>query len=306
MTPTSYEFYNTYNASMKPSTVHVSNVALSNYYRRYLLQKVISVFKFDGIPESWAVNYFLYTLFVFGWVAIVETDKYGIIPQQCGLYGYNVMYQPTNIIISNPLIDRTMQPEINKECALIKMQPDYGSAWDIVCHYADLKALACESAAVNILNSKLAYVFAAQNKSAAESFKKMFDQISNGNPATFTDKTLFDEDGQPTWFEFNNDLKSNYIASELLQDMAKIDSMFNTEIGIPNVNIAKESGVTTAEVMSNNIETRSKAEIWLEEIRSGLKVANKMYNLNIMVDFRFKYDEKEVLDNGYDVNSGSI
>ena len=292
MIPASYEFYNTYNSMLKPSTVHVSNVALSNYYRRYLLQKVISVFKFEGIPETWAVNYFLYVLFTFGYIAIVNTDKFGVIPQHCSLYGYNVMYQPTNVMIANPLINGTLKPEIGTECALIKMQPDYGSAWDIVAHYADLKALACESAAVNLVNSKLAYVFASQNKSTAESFKKMFDQISNGNPAVFADKSLFDDDGKPTWFEFNNDLKSNYITSELFQDMAKIDSMFNTEVGIPNVNIAKESGVSKSEIMSNNIETRSKAEIWLEEIRKGLRVANKLFDLNITVDFRFNYTEE--------------
>lgn len=304
MDPTSYEFYNLYNASIRPSTVHVSNVALSNYYRRYLLQKVLSVFKFDGIPDTWAENYFLYTLFTFGFVAIVNTDKFGVIPQHCSLYGYNVMYQPTNVMIANPLLRGTLRPEIGTECALIRMQPDYGGAWDIVCHYADLKALACESAAVNIINSKLAYVFAASNKSAAESFKKMFDQISNGNPATFADKTLFDEEGQPTWFEFNNNLKNNYITGDLLQDMAKIDSMFNTEVGIPNVNIAKESGVSKSEIMSNNVETRSKAEIWLSEIRKGLENANELFGLNLSVDFRF--DFKEVENDGNIDYNGSV
>ena len=65
------------------------------------------------------------------------------------------------------------------------MQPDYGSCWDIVSYYADLLALATESLAVNITNSKLAYVFACQDKTVAESFKKMFDQINEGNPAVF-------------------------------------------------------------------------------------------------------------------------
>ena len=304
MDPTSYEFYNLYNARRKPSTVHVSNVALSNYYRRYMLQKVLSVFKFENLPKSWANNYFLYTLFTFGFVAIVNTDKFGVIPQHCSLYGYNVMYQPTNVMIANPLLRGTLNPEIGTECALIRMQPDYGSAWDIVCHYADLKALACESAAVNLVNSKLAYVFACTSKSAAETFKKLYDQISNGNPAAFTDKSLFDDDGNPAWMEFQNNLKQNYIVSDLLQDMAKIDSMFNTEIGIPNVNIAKESGVSKSEIMSNNVETRSKAEIWLDEIRKGVENANELFDLNISVNFRF--NENEVLTDGNDINSGSV
>ena len=304
MDPTSYEFYNLYNARRKPSTVHVSNVALSNYYRRYMLQKVLSVFKFENLPKSWANNYFLYTLFTFGFVSIVNTDNFGVIPQHCSLYGYNVMYQPTNVMIANPLLRGTLNPEIGTECALIRMQPDYGSAWDIVCHYADLKALACESAAVNLVNSKLAYVFACTSKSAAETFKKLYDQISNGNPAAFTDKSLFDDDGNPAWMEFQNNLKQNYIVSDLLQDMAKIDSMFNTEIGIPNVNIAKESGVSKSEIMSNNVETRSKAEIWLDEIRKGVENANELFGLNISVNFRF--NENEVLTDGNDINSRAV
>lgn len=300
MDPTNYNYYNLYNSRRRPSTVHVNNTALSNYYRRYMLQKVLSVFKFENLPEHWAVNYFLYSLFTFGFVAIVNTNKFGVIPQHCSLYGYNVMYQPTNVQIANPLINGTLNPEIGTECALIRMQPDYGSAWDIVCHYADLKALACEAAAINMVNSKLAYIFACESKTAAESFKKLYDQIQEGNPAAFPDKKLFNEDGSPAWFTFANNLKNNYIANDLLQDMAKIDSMFNTEIGIPNVNIAKESGVSKSEIMSNNMETRSKAEIWLEEIRKGLRTANELFNLNMSVSFRF--DDSEVLNDGNNVN----
>lgn len=294
--PANYEYYMLYNSKTTPSTVHVSNTGLSNYYRRYMLQKLLSVYKFNGIPETWAENYFLYSLFTFGFVAVINTDKYGVIPQHCSLYGYNVMYQPTNVMIANPLINKTLQPKIGSDCALIRMQPDYGSAWDIICHYGDLKALACEAAAVNLINSKLAYVFAAESKSAAESFKKLYDKIANGEPATFIDKGLFDEDGSPRWFEFAQNLKQNYIVSELLQDMAKIDSKFDTEIGIPNVNLAKESGVSQSEIMSNNVETRSKASLWLEEIRKGLQQANDLFNLNLSVDFRFK--ESEVLNDG--------
>lgn len=304
MIPANYDFYNTYNAHIRPSTVHISNTALSNYYRRYMLQKLISVFEFKGIPDTWAVNYFLYVLFTFGFVAVINTDKFGVIPQHCSIYGYNVMYQPTNVQISNPLLSGNLNPAIGEECALIRMQPDYGSAWDIVCHYADMKALACEAAATNLINSKLAYIFACESKTAAESFKKLYDQIANGEPAAFTDKALFSEDGDPTWFEFSQNLKQNYIVSDLLQDMAKIDSMFNTEVGIPNVNIAKESGVSQAEVMSNNVETRSKASIWLEEIQRGLDQCNRLFGTNISVDFRF--DGMEVMNDGNDVGNRAV
>lgn len=290
----SYDFINRYNARRKPSTVHSQENATTWYFRRYLIQKIISVFEFDGIPKEWSKDYFLYTLFVNGFVAIVNTDKFGVIPQHCSLYGYDVFYRPTNVNIANPLLRGNLTPRIGTQCALIRMQPDYGSCWDIVAYYADLLAMSTEALAVNITNSKLAYVFACEDKTVAESFKKMYDQLQEGNPAVFADKKLFLDDGSPAWDNFQNNLKQNYIAKDILEDMTKIDARFCTEIGIPNVNMAKESGVTDNEVEANNIDTKTKASLWLETIKDGLKQANDMFSLNISVKFRY---ESEVSGN---------
>ena len=289
----SYDFINRYNSKIKPSTVHSRENATTWYFKRYLIQKILSVFEFEGIPEEWSKDYFLYTLFICGFVSIVETDKFGVIPQHCSLYGYDVFYRPTHCNIANPLLKGILQPRIGIECSLIRMQPDYGSCWDIVSYYADLLSLCTESLAVNVVNSKLAYVFACEDKTTAESFKKMFDQLNEGNPAVFVDKKLFGDDGTPMWDSFQNNLKQNYIAKEILEDMCKIDARFCTEVGIPNVNVAKESGVTSDEVQANNIDTKTKASLWLETIRKGLDQANEMFGLNLSVKFRFDSEVKE-------------
>ena len=296
----SYDFINKYNAHRKPSTVHSQENATTWYFRRYLIQKIISVFEFKGIPKTWSKDYFLYNLFLCGFVAVVNTDKFGVIPQHCSLFGYDVFYRPTNVNIANPLLRGNLTPRIGTECALIRMQPDYGSCWDIVAYYADLLALCTESLAVNIQVSKVAYVFGCEDKTVAESFKKMYDQMSEGNPAVFADKKLFNEDGSPSWDIFQNNLKQNYIAKDILEDMTKIDARFCTEIGIPNVNMAKESGVTDNEVEANNLDTKSKAALWLETIRDGLEVANNMFGLDMTVDFRFKAEVSGnvAVDNG--------
>ena len=290
-----YDFINRYNAHIKPSTVHSQDNATAWYFRRYLIQKILSVFEFDGIPETWSKDYFLYTLFVWGFVAVVETDKFGVIPQHCSLFGYDVFYRPTNVTIANPLLRGILQPQIGVDCELIKMQPDYGSCWDIVSYYADLLALASESLAVNIVNSKLAYVFACDSKNVAESFKKMFDNINEGNPAVFADSKLFDESGEPLWTTFQNNLKQNYVAGDMLNDMLKIDARFCTEIGIPNVNMAKNSGVTDNEVEANNIDTKSKVSLWLETMSEGLEKVNEMFDLNLSVKLRFERGENDVV-----------
>jgi hypothetical protein len=74
----------------------------------------------------------------------------------------------------------------------------------------------------------------------------------------------------------------------MLNDMLKIDARFCTEIGIPNVNLAKASGVTDNEVEANDIDTKSKAALWLETIQDGLNKTNEMFDLNLSVKFRFK------------------
>lgn len=303
--PTTYEFNDIYNSNFEPSTIHSSNTGLTWYFKRYLVQKLMSVFEFENIPDNWDRDYFNYTLFVFGFIAVVNTKQFGVIPQWCTLFGRDVYYRPTNAVISNPLIKGFTTPRIGKQCTLIKMQPDYGGAWDIISFYADMLALCAEAAAVNLLNSKLAYVFAAETKTMAESFKKLYDTIASGQPAAFIDKALYNEDGKPAWEIFNQNLKNTYIAGDILEDMAKWDSRFNTEIGIPNVNIAKASGVSANEIEANNIDTQSKAHLWLETIKRGLDQTNKMFGTNITVKLRF---DKEVKEIGYGmaVNNGNV
>ena len=292
--PASYDYINFYNASMEPSTVHVKNTGLSNFFSRYLIQKAISAFEWEGIPENWHMNYFLYVLFVFGYISVVETDKYGIIPQHCGLYGYDVMYQPTHATIANPLLQGIRNPRIGKECEIIKLTPDYGGIWDLVSFYADMLALSAETAGVNLVNSKLSFIFFAKNKAAAESFKKMYDQVASGQPATVIDKDLLDENGNLSWQQFNQNLQQNYIAGQILQDMVQWDCRFNTEIGIPNTNIAKLSGVSDREVEANSINTEAKALLWEETLKKGVKAVNRMFGTNISV--RYKYRKEEMLN----------
>ena len=282
-----YDFINLYNARLSPSTVHTRENDTTAYFKRYLLQKIISVYEFTGIPDHWAKNYFLYTLFIMGNVAVINTDKFGIIPQHGSLFGYNVFYQPTHFQIANPLLRGNLEPMIGRDCTLIKLQPDYGSCWDIVSYYADMLSLCTETLGVNLINSKLAYVFACENKATAESFKELYDEIARGNPAAFADKHLFNDDGSANWEIFGNNLKNNYLVENILQDMTKIDARFCTDVGIPNINMAKESGVTDNEVESNNIDTKTKASLWLETIREGLDSTNDMFKLDLGVKFRF-------------------
>lgn len=295
--PAYYDYINAANSQVNPSTVHCNNTALSNFFERYLLQRAISVFEWDT-PEFWPKNYYQTLLYCWGYFAVVRTDKYGVIPQGCGLGGYNVFYQPMYAIITNPLIDSTLQPMIDVNCTLFRLQPNYCGIMDIVSYYANMMALASESIGANLVNSKLAYTFVSKNKSAAESFKKMYDQINGGNPAAFIDKDLLDDEGNPTWMLFNQNLKQTYITTDLLTDLREIRNMFDTEIGIPNANISKKERLIVDEANANNFETKCLADTWLEEIQKSAEKCNRMFGTNISVKWRDM--------SGYNVNTRNV
>lgn len=284
--PYYYNYINAETSQVTPSTVHVKDSGLCRYFAKYLLQKAMSVFEWD-LPETWNKDYFLYVLYCWGYVAVINTDKFGVIPQGCGLKGYDVFYAPTHAVIANPLLTGILEPRIGTQCELLKLQPDFSGILDLVGHYAEQMALASQSVSVNLLNSKLSYVFTAKTKALAESLKKMYDQIASGEPAVVIDSRLKNAaDGEETWKAFEQNVGGNYIVTNLLADLRKIEAMFDTEIGIPNANTDKRERLIQDEVNANNIETYSKCAMWLENLQDACKRVNDMFGLSIAVRWR--------------------
>lgn len=284
--PYYYNYINAETSQVTPSTVHVKDSGLCRYFTKYLLQKAMSVFEWD-LPETWNKDYFLYVLYCWGYVAVINTDKFGVIPQGCGLKGYDVFYAPTHAVIANPLLSGILEPRIGTQCELMKLQPDFSGILDLVGHYAEQMALASQSVSVNLLNSKLSYVFTAKSKALAESLKKMYDQIASGEPAVVIDSRLKNAaDGEETWKSFEQNVGGNYIVTNLLADLRKIEAMFDTEIGIPNANTDKRERLIQDEVNANNIETFSKCAMWLENLQDACKRVNDMFGLSISVRWR--------------------
>lgn len=283
----SYTDLNRIYSQFAPSTIHTKDTRLFRYYQRYLFQKLISVFEFENLPENWAKNYFEIVLFGYGFLAVTKiNDLIGVIPQNCSLSGMDLFYQPKEVLIANPAFTGSIRRTIGVDCEIIKMMPDYGSAMDIVNFYADMLAISAETAATNTMNSKLSYVLFAQNKAMAEGMKKLMDRIASGELAVVVDKNMLNDDGSPAWDTFTQDLRNNYIAGDILEDMKYWEDRFNTDIGIPNANTQKKERLIIDEVNANNVDTRSKSDLWLATLRDSLLKVNSMFGLNISVDYR--------------------
>lgn len=277
------------NSYFFPSSVHLdSRIVRYNY--RYLIQRAISVFDWT-IPETVERNYFLYCLYTIGFGFVFNTDKFGTIFNHGNLSGYDIYYQPRLAVVANPLLEEDKEKYskmvIGEDCAIIRLTPDYFGIMDICKYYAEMLGIAYSSLMSNLVNTKFAFVFGAQNKTVAESLKKMYDSIASGEPAVFADKKLFDENGNLSVQVFNSDVKGVYVGDKLIQDIRAILNDFDSCIGIPNSNLQKKERLITDEANMNNFETKSLCYLWLDTLKKDIKKSNEMYpNFKFNVEFR--------------------
>ena len=130
----------------------------------------------------------------------------------------------------------------------------------------------------------------AKNKSAAESLKKILDNILSGSPAVAADSSLF-ENQQPAIHEFTQNLRNNFIAPDQFSLFNTIYNMFYTEIGIPNGNTMKKERLITDEINANNIATKAKSEVWFENINDSIDKVRKLFGLSkadLSVEWRYE------------------
>lgn len=288
--PFSYSYQNQLEGTTSPSFLHIHNTGTAIFFKRYLMQEAISIFKWT-LPKNWDADYFRYILMGWGFLAVFKTDKFGIIPNQCTLSGLNVFYRPNKVIVANPLIN-AREMVIGRDCEIIKLMPDYGNVSDLVDQYGDLMALAYETLSTNILNSKVSFVFGADNKSEADTFKSLFDDVASGNPCVIYKKRAGAVDKTP-WQTFTQNVGQNLIADRLLETLSAIRDDFLTHIGVPNLSTRKKERVNLDESQKNTFETQTKLMLWLDELQDSIKRVKAMFpeleELN--VEPRFNMEE---------------
>lgn len=253
---------------------------LSNiYYRDWMLRKLFAIFEFSGIPEAWDYDYMMENLFLDGKFCITDTEL-GVLPLSCGVSGVNVFNHPSEVQIGNPVLG-SLRRTIDKDCALIKLQYNYLGIRPMIERYATLLSMCDSAIAVNLMNSKVAFIARTGSKAQAATYKKMFDIISAGEPFVAVNADAVNEDDI-----FYNHVKQNFVADDIQIVKRKIINEFLTEVGINNTNLDKRERLTTDEVAANDDETRINVQHWLDNIRTGLASANRLYGLNLAVKMR--------------------
>lgn len=291
--PLNYQNINLAAGRFSPSTIKAHNNLSFWFWSRSLFQRMASVIDFT-VPENWegkTKDFFVYCLFKYGFVAIFYDDKYGLSFQPAAPKGYDFYYQPTGVLVSNPLLNKEFTIGVDAE--LLKLTPDYFGCWDIIDYYAEKLSMLDVSINSSIVNSKFAYLLGAKTKGAAGALKKLLDQINKGEPAVIYDSRIFDDpsskgDVSPFQTWFRDSMKNNYITSDLLQDFQTLLNDFDREIGIPTIPYQKKERLVQSEAESTEIDAKARSIVWINTLDSSIKEVKQLYP-DIKLSARLRY-----------------
>lgn len=286
--PTDYEGLNVYN-STRSVAGRVQNDLNTSFYMRALYQRAIAGTTFK-LPNDWrrAKRYFKNVLFSQGFIGVIKTPKYGIIPQICTFNGYGLFLQPVNMVVCQPLVE--FEGVIGEDCELIHLCGDYRGIWDIIEHFAIRLSVAITSLDCALMNERISLLAAGKSKQAADTIKFLYEKISAGEPFAVYDKAIksnaLDDKDEPIW-TYSQDVASQYISDKLLADIDTILIQFDKEIGIAAVGEKKER-MLTDEIAMQNEDSCARASTWFENLSDSFDLCNELFpELNL--SFTMKY-----------------
>lgn len=268
------------------------------YYESQLQRIAFAIVdvEFNSI-HKWDKDYIREGLLINGYFTVTEDDNKVLLPLKCGVSGVNVFNRGTTAVIANPVVG-SFNREIGINCELVYLQQKQGSRFrnlkPIITLYAQ-KLANCDAAIdINLFNSRLPFIFSAKDQPTAESFKAMYDEIAQGNPAVYVDeslgKLLPNENGSNvTVFKG----KEMFIADVVQNEKMSIINEFLTTIGINTANTTKRERQIVDEVNANNIEVKANIKLWKQNVENCCDRVNAMFpDAQLKITFPF-YEELE-------------
>ena len=263
----------------KPTDVSgIENIS-SAYYFQYLLRLTKGIFDITA-PEHWDTDFLLDTLLLNGCFGIFEHNSEPL-AMNCQPFGVNMYYKPTEFNIANPVLGN-FSKIIGENGALIYLEEDpsanaqFRTIRPLLTFYS-YKLAACDKCIdQSLMNSGVAAIFSASSKKAAESYRAMYDEISEGKPAVFVDEELGLSSGNARNLQYTP-AKDNFVCDKVQIEKRCIIEEFLTAIGVNNANTDKRERLNSDEVNSNNQECYVATEVWRRNLKETTAQAKKLF-----------------------------
>ena len=280
----------------KPTDVSGLDNITTSYYFNYLLRLTKGIFEISA-PEYWDTDFILDTLLLDGVFGIFENGSEPL-AMNCHPYGVNMYYKPTNFNIANPVLG-SFSKTIGVDGAIIYLEecPGVNSQFKtirpLLTKYAYQLASCDKCIDQSLMNSGVAAIFSASSKKAAESYRAMYDDISQGKPAVFVDEQLNLTSPNSRNLQYTP-AKDNFVCDKVQIEKRCIIEEFLTAIGVNNANTSKRERLNTDEVNSNNDECYIATAVWKRNLKETTEKAKKLFP---SLKFSITIKDLSIIDN---------
>lgn len=274
-----------------PKEVNAQLVESTMYYKNNLINILKGHFIVEA-PTFWDIDYIL-DLLILGGRFYVCDSPLGILPFNGTSSGVNVFNRPTDVTITNQVLE-TFDRILGKDCVVVylfdnKFYRSFVPALDL---YAQRLANIDASMDINLINTRLPWIFNAQNDKQAKEAKYIYDKVTRGEPAIFTKVNTSltnDDDGL---LVTSLPVKENYVTDKLLEAKRSVLNEFLTIVGINTTPFEKKERLVVDEVNSNNEEKNYNIRYINNNLKNCCDKVFEMFGIRLKIRMEGDTDEK--------------
>ncbi|HEY8541677.1 MAG TPA: hypothetical protein VIL29_04790 [Pseudothermotoga sp.] len=260
----------------RKKTVDLTIEAVNHYVNR-LTELAMSCFEWKGLPDSCDATFLEKTLFEKGKVLFFEDEVLGYLTLPCDTVGSLNVYgiETTRHVHA---INGYTNTKTDKDSVLIyNNYAKSGSMCDVI-YYARKLADIDRTIDINVNRQKTPLIILCDEKQKI-TVRKLYEDYEGHEPVIFGEKALGNE------IKILN-TEAKYVAQQLYDLKQSFWQEALTCLGIPNSSIEKRERVNTAEIEANNAGTVAMRYRRLEMRKQACDKINKMFGLNVSVEFR--------------------
>ena len=181
------------NLQIYDSMLDVSSVATGyQYWRRVLVEKIIRLFEYEGLPPTIPGTELEKILLLTGKAGIIKTDTYGYVAVPCSPYGVGLYpsYYPL-AIWSTPLLRG--DGVVNRDIVIIRNNAFMTGISETVDRYARMLADVESTLALSLINVRQPAMAAAPDENTAYSYQAARLAMTLGDTEAILNRSVLDD-----------------------------------------------------------------------------------------------------------------
>lgn len=229
----------------------------------------LNIFKWENTGEIES-RFIEKTLIENGYCFCYSDPDYGLVCMPCSLVGLNIYNEPTQIQITSPLINKTLNAS---DGVLIYNNYTKTGMLPIILNYVDRLTEIETTINTNIYLQKTPYIIVADKKTE-KSIREVTSQITSNEPIIIVKANLAENLQNLT-------LNTNFVADKLLEIKQQIENEFLTFIGLNNNSQTnKKERMLVDEINVNNDYINRNVDILYNARELACKKINEKFGVN--------------------------